>query len=424
MIFEIIFAVLLLLLPTQLGRHFWPKETFLFGLKVDFLSPTLYLQDLVFIFLLTAWLKRDFLKIVPGIKAKKKYLILSLLYFSFIIFNLYSSATPLLSFFSWLRFNEFLLLGIMVSQNSSFVLTMLGQILPFTVIFEFFLGLIQVIRQSSLGIFWILGERAFSVFTPGIAKATFLGKVFLRPYGTFSHPNSLAGFILVALIFIFGKVKLRFWDKAAILAGLSLLFLSFSRTVWLTAFILGFSFFFGKLKSNFFQKKFPLSFSYLVTALFIPLILYFFSQTTIDLSSFIIRRDLARVAVSLFKASPLFGIGAGQFIIRLAESQPVWPSLYWLQPVHNIFLLVAGETGLIGLSLFLWLIVLTVRRLLAPPMFTTHCLLLTTLFAIIFTGFFDHYWLTLIQNQMLFAVVLGLSFSATPLAEPSHLHHH
>jgi hypothetical protein len=33
------------------------------------------------------------------------------------------------------------------------------------------------------------------------------------------------------------------------------------------------------------------------------------------------------------------------------------------------------------------------------------------LLAIIFTGFFDHYWLTLIQNQLLFVLILGLAWS-------------
>jgi hypothetical protein len=37
--------------------------------------------------------------------------------------------------------------------------------------------------------------------------------------------------------------------------------------------------------------------------------------------------------------------------------------------------------------------------------------LLLALSAILLTGMFDHYWLTLQQGQLLFAVILGLSWT-------------
>lgn len=406
MILKILFFTLILLLPLQFGRHFWPKASFLFGLKIDFLSPTFYLQDIVIILLFFYYLP----KLIPQVIKDKKCLISCLLYLLFTFLNIYFSVTPLLSFFSWLRITEFVLLGLIVIKNSKLVLTLIDQVLPWSIIFEFALSFIQVLKQSSVnGLFWILGERSFNIFTPGIARATFLGKVFLRPYGTFSHPNSLAGFTLVALIWVFTKEKLKIPDKFAVLAGILLIFLCFSRTVWLTAFILGLSYFLWQFKKNWQKGKFNLSFPYLAMLLFLPISIFLFSRTVIDSSSFFIRLDLADFAFLLIKKFPLFGVGAGQFIVALSQGKVIWPSLYWLQPVHNIFLLSAAETGLLGLTVFLGLLFRTIKRIFLLPNSNFKFKILASLLAILFTGLFDHYSLTLIQNQLLFVLVLSLS---------------
>src|SRR5438105_4334390 len=39
--------LLLFLLPTQLGKHFWPEFSFVQGLRIDYLSPTLYVTDML-----------------------------------------------------------------------------------------------------------------------------------------------------------------------------------------------------------------------------------------------------------------------------------------------------------------------------------------------------------------------------------------
>jgi len=55
----------------------------------------------------------------------------------------------------------------------------------------------------------------------------------LRSYATFSHPNALAGFLLVSLFLILPFVKkLKFWAWLyGLLVGLAIIF-SFSRSVW------------------------------------------------------------------------------------------------------------------------------------------------------------------------------------------------
>ncbi|HSX09267.1 MAG TPA: hypothetical protein VLF93_03880, partial [Candidatus Saccharimonadales bacterium] len=93
-----------------------------------------------------------------------------------------------------------------------------------------------------------------------------------------------------------------------------------------------------------------------------------------------------------------------------APLQKPMPLGLYLQPVHNIFVLVATETGLIGLALFVWLLIATTIRIrrLEKGMRLPFVVLFLIIVA---TGSFDHYWLTLQQGQLLFAVILGLSWA-------------
>src|SRR5476651_2543095 len=45
------FYLLILFLPTQLGKHFWPNFSFVYGIRVDYLSPTIYISDILFVLL-------------------------------------------------------------------------------------------------------------------------------------------------------------------------------------------------------------------------------------------------------------------------------------------------------------------------------------------------------------------------------------
>src|SRR3989338_9410931 len=59
-----LFFLTLLFLPTQLGRHFWPSFSYILGIRTDYLSPTLYLTDililLLFIFFIASLKLRPF----------------------------------------------------------------------------------------------------------------------------------------------------------------------------------------------------------------------------------------------------------------------------------------------------------------------------------------------------------------------------
>src|ERR1035437_5543578 len=68
-----LFYLLILFLPTQFGKHFWPNSSFVFGLRLDYLSPTVYLTD-IFIGLMFVLYFYKFISAIK--KINKKYLFL------------------------------------------------------------------------------------------------------------------------------------------------------------------------------------------------------------------------------------------------------------------------------------------------------------------------------------------------------------
>ncbi|MBM3205992.1 hypothetical protein FJZ41_04055, partial [Candidatus Shapirobacteria bacterium] len=205
-----LFWFLILLLPVQLGRHFWPASSYLLGIRIDYLAPTVYLTDLLLLAILILWGAEK-------IRARKKITFPYLKYgwvlaFLILLFlNAFLAQNQTAAFYKLIKIIEFSLLGFYLAQNK-FSLNFYQKPLLAAVIYSSLLALAQFLSQSSLGgPFWWLGERTFDLSTPGIAKAVFSGQLLLRPYATFSHPNALAGFILVALIILVptGWLRLR-----------------------------------------------------------------------------------------------------------------------------------------------------------------------------------------------------------------------
>jgi len=306
------------------------------------------------------------------------------------------------AFYKFFKIIEFTFLGFYISKEIPQLLITNYQLLSVTVIYSSLIAITQFFKQSSLGgIFWWLGERTFNLTTPGIAKGIWREKVFLRPYGTFSHPNSLAGFILICLILILGNESLKKTGLLAIFLGLVVLVTSFSRSVWIVGLSVGFIYFLFRFWKKLFTYR---SFYLFIFSIFYLLFFIFYLNSTLFDESVFRRLELNLVAIKLIKQSSFFGVGLNNFIPAMVGLEQNFGWTYWLQPVHNIYLLIAAETGLIGLVIFLWLIFLLCKRLLI----TNYQLLITALIAILFLGFFDHYWLTLQQNQILMTIIFGL----------------
>ncbi len=220
-------------------------------------------------------------------------------------------------------------------------------------------------KGSIGGLFYALGERAYLVGNPNIAP---------YPYSFFSHPNSFAGFLLVFGIFLL-QYKKKFDQKyfwiLVTLVTINLV-LTNSLNVYTTVSLL--------LLLKLFKNN-------TANLLFIDFTQRFVTH----------RLELITASWQMIKSNFWFGVGLNNFIPNLVKVSNTFVSSWELQPVHNIFLLVFSELGVLGFIVFCLLV------------FTSLVPSAYPLIAILATGLSDHYWLTLQQNLLLFTYVVVIS---------------
>lgn len=236
----------------------------------------------------------------------------------------------------------------------------------------------------------------------------------LRAYGTLPHPNILGGFVLLTLLgpaglFLTSK-KPNYPALVLLCFGIVLLGLTFSRSAWL-----GLISFIGilALKLSSFERKklFILISAVLLTiiATIYPLRNLVFtrvSNSTVatETISTVGRSWLTQQAGNMIRQHPLSGVGIGSFVIELAntavEGAPI-------EPVHNIFLLVTTELGLLGLilisSLFVFITLLIYKTKTPQAILASAAI---TGFGVI--SLFDHYLWTLAPGRVMLGLALGL----------------
>ncbi len=385
-----LFFLIVLFLPTQFGRHFWPNFSIVSGLRVDYLSPTLYLTDVLIFALFIFWLLslREF-------KIKFSVVIFSI----FLLTGIFLSRVPLVGLFGLLKLAEFSFFGFYTAKNIK-QLRPIVLALSLGVIFESLLAIVQYLNHSSIGsVFYFFGERTFNSQTPGIANASLDGSLVLRPYGTFSHPNVLAGYLVVSMsIVLFSKLS-KLVKSVIVLVGIVALFLTLGRTAIIVWSVVGASYVLRKS----WKIIFVLAFSFGIIFYLSPLHLRFGSLGLVD-EAVVSRVALSKAASEMFVDRPIFGVGLNNFLPNLPSYVKASGNVFYIQPVHNVFLLTLAETGIMGLGFFLWFLVKTYKRILNKK----NLLAFTALSAVIVLGFFDHYFLTLQQGQLLFALVLGI----------------
>ena len=427
---KVIFYLILLFLPTQLGKHFWPDFSMVDGIRVDYLSPTIYVTD-VFIILLFIFFclnHRETIKKVFSIK----YLVLSI----FLLIGIIFSKSPALGFYGFLKLIEFGFFGFYTAnylRGASFCFVI-------GIIFESLLGIAHYLNQGSIGgVMYFFGEREFNQSTPGIANASINGELVLRPYGTFSHPNVLAGYLTIVMAIVISnfnpfdrlrvdaersrsiKFPISNFKKIiftiSIILGTLALFLTMSRV----AILLWIAFLFVKIYSMFKYKSISLLalITFLAIILLSPLSQRFISINPMD-ESVQLRKELIQTSLAMIEHNPLFGVGLNNFLVNTTS---------YLQPVHNIYLLIAAQTGIVGLLIFLWFIGKTYKRImnnesLRPELraragiknnksiihnsrLAAKRAKFIILSMVLILGLFDHYFLTLQQGQLLFSFILG-----------------
>ena len=371
----ILTSLLIFFLPSQLGLHFWPHFSYVGSIPIDYLSPTLFLTDLFIIPLLVIYLVRS----EKSVKKFSKIIIPGL----FVLINIIFGLNPSNSFFKYLRLVEYGILVCYFSARTKYLFHSLKTIFPYSLILINSLAWLQFYYQRSLnGLWYLWGERFYTLSTPYIAKISVLNLgQFVRPYSTFSHPNSLAGFLLVSFLVLryfyrYNKNQILLLTQIFILITIPL---TFSRIgIFLEVFLI----------LNVFLKT-RLKFLFIIPLIFITI----FIGNSQSLSE---RLNLIKVSLTQIIHHPLLGIGLGNFPIISPNHQPD----------HFLPTLLISELGIpISLALLLLLTkILKIIKQLPQEILLTWVVILITSLA-------DHYWLTLPQNILLIFIVISLSLN-------------
>lgn len=446
------------LLPWQTVYIF--DEKFINGAKSQFLTGQLYATELFLILIIILYLifsRRDmqftvFKKILnlsffsdfKSLGHKKIFVIFLWLFLAYAGLSVLWSANQSSAYYLWLHLGEAGALLLLILAVGISRIKLLWTI-TLTSGLQGCLALQQFLTQAIPADKW-LGIAYHSASRLGdIVIETADGR-WLRAYGSFSHPNILGGFLLLGLIsaailwrYYFHSVDRKLittdsirlaindpmvkkfiyhWLKLLALLSLSLiisagLFVSFSRSAWL-GLILAWLIFFWPLQRAVRQKipllelvqfwLFPLSSLLLVLLLaiiFNPLVFSRANFTNrLEIISQTERLDQTKDAWSIIKHSPLLGVGLNNYTKQLSETYPDRPA-YQLQPVHNIYLLLTAELGLIGLALATSFMVALVA-LAVKAKDRAGIIAIFGSFALI--GSFDHYLYTQYAGLMIIAI--------------------
>ncbi|NTV30654.1 O-antigen ligase family protein [candidate division WWE3 bacterium] len=279
-------------------------------------------------------------------------------------------------------------------------------------------GWIEFLNGQSLGL-QLIGEWRFTVQTPGVAKTILFGHEWLRAYSVFPHPNVYGGVMAAfGLIFIHRALSARIKNDLLlfrIFLIFSVIFIvsvmvSFSRSA-LIGLCVG-SLLYVPLMIQIIRRRQLALFEVVsggivfigISAVLVSRIIALFGW---DYLSFLRRQGLNTIAVNMWLDSMWVGVGLSQFISKLDSYWHALGFARYVQPVHNIFLLILVETGIIGfVSFWLGIIMSIVKKR------STVILPLYSLFILIgITGMIDHYWWTLQSGMLMLFLTFGLSLS-------------
>ncbi len=273
------------------------------------------------------------------------------------------------------------------------------------------LGAVQFFKQGSLGLARI-GEAVLGADIPGVAKIIVDGEKIVRAYGLFPHPNVLAAFLLLGILAVY---YLWFREKPSVTLAvgfLTILFglaLTFSRTAWMIAILLtaaavGYALVVKTYRRSALLLLPALVVGGLALAILLGPQIAARSQVAADEPAFVLRGAYNKVGWEIIKSRPL-GVGIGnqvQFAIENGLYQKFGLTESWqFQPIHNIYLLIASEVGILGLAAFL---IFLIKKVLP----NLHPLALVIPLSLLAFGLLDHFLWTYQPGRLMLWLIIGI----------------
>lgn len=283
------------------------------------------------------------------------------------------------------------------------------------------LGIYQFFSQTILANKYLgIAEQASSNFGVSVLKND-AGR-FLRAYGGMSHPNILGGFIVISISFLliiflkyYSRVNsiIKIWICLTLFALSMGLVLTFSRSAYFALFI---SMVF-LLVYFIYKKQFNEIVPFMVIlSLFLAINFFIFhdlivtrmfsSDVSLDVSG-IERVELNKQAFSVIKSNALLGVGLGNYIPHVFSNDVNKLEAWQYQPVHNIFLLILSETGVIGLFMFLLILIFSfIEKIRSGGYF--NFILFGILLSVIIISLLDHYFITSFSGLLMLFIIISL----------------
>ncbi len=417
-----------------IGLSFWYSHTWIYINTYWRVYPSssniiFYFSDLLGLTAVLFWLiGRVFEKLdnVPAVKQRPRFQINSLLHIEFwflalCVLSTLSAAWSLdwrISLFAslqlWIVFGVFLSLR---GRPEVWKAAAFG--FCAALILQSFFGIwesvtISVDFLSPLKLIW-LEDLSPSFLNDSIIQAN-AGTRVMRAFGSLPHPNILGGFIVLALsglIALLMKDARKFiWTTVITTASAVLLILTFSRSAWLglvvaTLFLIGY----------FFRKTWKAKWRVILLAALIvggvfaltPLRELIFArlQDVSNLSQDPAVADrfwLVQQSIDFIHQRPWLGFGMEAYSL---ESAVVSPGTAYVDPVHNIPLLITSELGLIGAIILAGLFISFIlgnRNFYQP----TQVIFFAAIIGMFVIAMFDHYFWSLSPGRMMFGFMLGL----------------
>jgi len=294
-------------------------------------------------------------------------------------------------------------------------------------VFQFALGGYQFYTQSAFASKW-LGMAMHSAEQLGAFVVETESGRWLRAYGSLSHPNVFGLYVGIGLLMCIGLAAYRGHGKHTryyammplIAAGL---LFSFSRSAIL-GFAAGFLWMvvsaYGSEAAPDYRRVLVPSFiiiavTFATMALFYgdPLLTRTTANGRLEAQSIGDRGGQYNDAMALFANHSFTGVGIGQMPLALARESATERNWWQYDYVHNVPVLVAVETGLIGLLAWLGFVgatLMVVRdRLLHKTAVSSGVTVYASAFiAMLVASLFDHFLWSSWFGQLLFWAVAGL----------------
>ncbi len=314
------------------------------------------------------------------------------------------------------------------------------------------ISLCQYFFQDSVGL-GFLGERNIKKFRfPSSGKPLWIFSELLgsqndspflyRVAGTFYHPNIFGGFLLSSLLASCYLViqEARRWIKTSLLFAILLqvftLYLTFSRSAALALIISLAAWGILQIRnilmrdgvrSQAFRRFAVLAVTLVFSGCLGLALLY--SQLSarggmVNYNSVTKGADTERVvymktATEMVKEHPFLGVGYNNFQIHASMQQEKYPHNFLHSKVHNIYLLVTSEAGLIGGGIFLLFLFSILRSawrgIQSSSHFQAAAFLASVFLGYLVIGGCDFYFLESPQGSIPFFGVAALLYSINPL---------